>query len=167
MLEGSEFSGVSSNFLFINGASQHVTGKYSCSISNGQETVRSSEINVKVVYLPEKERLLDYYFSMKDNQQCNFVNLVLIKQKAKSRCDYTIRGDVDDILEGKKVAEYKEIFRKYNEGELMLMEGRPGSRKTTLVHKITQDWAYGKPILQGAKYVFLVTLRHLNRPMFI
>ena len=162
--EGSEFSGVSSNFLFINGASQHETGKYSCTITNGRETVCSSEINVKVLYLPEKERLLEHYFSMKDDQQCNptFVNLVLIKQKAKSRCDYTIRGDVDDILEGKEVAEYEEIFRNYKKGELVLIEGRPGSGKTTLVYKITQDWAHGKPILLGAQYVFLVTLRHLN-----
>ena len=162
--ERNEFSCVSSNFLFINGASQRVTGKYSCTINNGRETLCSSEINVKVVYLPEKERLLEHYFSMKKNQQFNptFVNLVLIKQKAKSRCDYTIRGDVDDILEGKEVAEYEEIFRKYKERELVLIEGRPGSGKTTLVHKITQDWAHGKPILLGAKYVFLVTLRHLN-----
>ena len=162
--EGSEFSDVSSNFLFINGASQHIIGKYSCTITNGRETLCSSEINVKVIYLPEKEHLLEHYFSMKDDQQCNptFVNLVLIKQKAKSRCDYTIRGDVDDVLEGKEVAEYREIFRNYKKGELVLIEGRPGSGKTTLVHKITQDWAHGKPILLGAQYVFLVTLRHLN-----
>ena len=164
LLEGSEFSCVSSNFLFIDGANQYVSGKYFCTISNGREVVLSSEINVKVVILPEKERLIEHYFSMKDDQQCNptFVNLVLIKQKAKSRCDYTIRGDVDDILEGKEVAEYEEIFRKYKKGELVLIEGRPGSGKTTLVHKITQDWAHGKPILLGAKYVFLVTLRHLS-----
>ena len=162
--EGSEFSGVSSNFLFINEASQHVTGKYSCTITNGRDSVCSSEINVKVLHLPEKEHLLEHYFSMKDDQQCNptFVNLVLIKQKVKSRCDFTIRGDVDDILEGKEVAEYDEIFRKYRNGELVLIEGRPGSGKTTLIHKITQDWAHGKPILLGAKHVFLVTLRHLN-----
>ena len=164
LFEGSEFSDVSSNFLFINGASQHVIGKYSCTISNSHETVRSSEINVEVIFLPEKERLLEHYFSMKDDQQCNptFVNLVLIKQKAKSRCDYTIHGDVDDILEGKEVAEYEEIFRKYKNGELVLIEGRPGSGKTTLVHKITQDWSHGKPILLGARRVFLVTLRLLN-----
>ena len=162
--EGSEFSGVSCNFLFINEASQHVTGKYSCSISNGREIACSSKINVKVIFLPEKERLLEHYFSMNNDQQCNptFVNLVLIKQKAKSRCDYTIRGDVDDIVEGKEVTQYEEIFRKYKNGELVLIEGRPGSGKTTLVHKITQDWAHGKPILQGARHVFLVTLRHLN-----
>ena len=164
LLEGSEFSGVSSNFLFINGASQHVIGKYSCTITNGRETVYSSAINVKVIFLPETVRLLEHYFSMKDDQQCNptFVNLVLVKQKAKSRCDYTIRGDVDDILGGKEVAEYEDIFKKYKEGELVLIEGRPGSGKTTLVHKITQDWAHGKSILLGAKHVFLVTLRLLN-----
>ena len=164
LLEGSEFSCISSSFLYINGDSQHVTGKYFCTISNGRKIIFSSEINVIVIILPEKERLLEHYFSMKDDQQCNptFVNLVLIKQKAKSRCDYTIRRDVDDILEGKEVAEYEEIFRKYKKGKLVLIEGRPGCGKTTLVHKITQDWAHGKPILQGAKYVFLVTLRHLN-----
>ena len=162
--EGSEFSGVSSKFLFINGASQHIIGKYCCTISNGQEIVHSSEINVEVIFLPEKERLLEHYFSIKNDNRFNptFVNLVLIKQKAKSRCDYTIRGDVDDILEGKEVAEYEEIFREYKNRELVLIEGRPGSGKTTLVHKITQDWAHGKPILLGARRVFLVTLRHLN-----
>ena len=161
--EGSEFSGVSSNFLFINGASQHVIGKYSCTITNGRETVCSSEIDCKVVHLPEKERLLEHYFNQLRNP--TFVNLVLIKQKVKSRCDYTIRGDVDDILKGKEMAEYEEIFRKYKEGELVLIEGRPGSGKTTLVHKITQDWAHGKPILLGARLVFLVTLRLLNYSM--
>ena len=55
LLEGSEFSGVSCNFLFIYGASQHVTGKYSCTISNSQETVRNREISVEVIFLPEKE----------------------------------------------------------------------------------------------------------------
>ena len=163
LFEGSEFSGVTSKFLLINEASKDVIGKYSCSISNGKDIVCSSKINVKVVYLPQKEHLLKYYFS-KDNRQCipTFVNLVLIKQKAKGTCNHTIRGDVDDILEGKEVVEYDEIFRKYEEGELVLIEGRPGSGKTTLVHRITQDWAHGKPILQGARLVFLVTLRHLN-----
>ena len=81
---------------------------------------------------------------------------------SKSRCDYTIRADVDDILEDKKVVEYEEIFREHKEGEVVLIEGRPGSGKTTLVHKISQDWAQGKAILQGARHMFLVTLRHLN-----
>ena len=113
--------------------------------------------------------LLEHYFCMKDDQQCNptFVNLVLIKQKAKSRCDYTIHGDVNNILEGKEVAEYEEIFRKYRKGELVLIEGRPGSGKTTRVHKITQDWAHRKPILQGAKYVSKTFELQQERSKFI
>ena len=164
LLEGRDFSGVSSTMLYINRASQYVEGRYSCSISNGRDTVCSCDIDVKVVYPPEKEHLLQYYHGMKNNRQCNptFVNLVLIKQTARSTCDYTI---VEMLMifyiEGKEVAEYEEIFSEYK-GEVVLLEGRLGSGKTTLVHKITQDWAQGKPILQGARYVFLVTLREVN-----
>ena len=165
LVEGRDFCGVSSNMLYINRVSQqHVEGRYSCSISNGRDDVYSDEIDVKVVYSPEKEHLLQFYRGIKNNDECNpiFVNLVLIKQKGRSRYDYTIRGDVDDILEDKKVVEYEEIFREHNEGEVVLIEGRPGSGKTTLVHKISQDWAQRKAILQGARHLFLVTLRHLN-----
>ena len=166
LLEGKDYSGVSSNMLYINRASQHVEGRYSCSISNGQDTICSGDIDVNIVYPPEKEHLLQYYNGMKNNRECNptFVNLVLIKQTARNRntFGYTIRGDVDDIIGDKEVAEYEEIFSEYTEGKVVLIEGRPGSGKTTLVHKITQDWAQGKPILQGARYVFLVTLREIN-----
>ena len=34
--------------------------------------------------------------------------------------------------------------------------------KTTLVHKVTRDWASGGNVLQGANWVFLITLRLLN-----
>ena len=164
LVEGRDFYGVSSNMLYINRASQRVEGRYSSSISNCRGAVCSDEINLKVVYSPEKEHLLQYYRGIKNNDECNpiFVNLVLIKQKGRSSYDYTIRGDVDDILADKKVVEYEEIFREHKEGEVVLIEGRPGSGKTSLVHKISQDWAQGKAILQGAKHMFLVTLRHLN-----
>ncbi len=92
-----------------------------------------------------------------------FINLVIIQQKPVSTCDYyTIRGDMDDIIKSKEVAGYEEVFKDYREGALTLVEGRPGSGKTTLVHKITRDWATGKKVLQQAKMVFLVTLRLLN-----
>ena len=164
LVKGRDFCGVSSNMLYINRVNQHVEGRYSCSISNGRDDVCSDEIDVKVVYSPEKEHLLQFYRGIKNNDEYNpiFVNLVLIKQKGRSSYDYTIRGDVDDILEDKKVVEYEEIFREHKEGEVVLIEGRPGSGKTTLVHKISQDWAQGKAILHGARHVFLVTLRHLN-----
>ena len=41
---------------------------------------------------------------------------------------------------------------------MLIIEGRPGSGKTTLVHKVTRDWAKGIT-LKGTKMVFLITLR--------
>ena len=40
----------------------------------------------------------------------------------------------------------------------MLVEGRPGSGKTTLAHKITKDWTNGM-VLQNVHMVFLISLR--------
>ena len=172
LLDGADFSGVSSNMLYINRASQGSEGKYSCCASNGSETVCSDEINLMVIYPPEKEHLIKLYSLMesevpKDSWppvgNSTFINLVLIKQSRISRCDYyTVRGDIDDILESKEVVEYEEVFREYREGALVLVEGRPGSGKTTLVHKVTRDWAIGRKVLQGAKMVFLITLRLLS-----
>ena len=172
LLDGADFSGVSSNMLYINRASKGTEGKYSCCVSNGSETVCSDEINLMVIYPPEKEHLIKLY-SLMDSEvpkdswppvgNSTFINLVLIKQSPTSRCDYyTVCGDMDDILESKEVVEYEEVFREYREGALVLVEGRPGSGKTTLVHKVTRDWATGRKVLQGAKMVFLITLRLLN-----
>ena len=172
LLDGADFSGVSSNMLYTIRASQGTEGKYSCCVSNGSETVCSDEINLIVIYPPEKEHLIKLY-SLMDSEvpkdswppvgNSTFINLALIKQSRISRCDYyTIRGDMDDILESKEVVEYEEVFREYRQGALVVVEGRPGSGKTTLVHKVTRDWATGRKVLQGAKMVFLITLRLLN-----
>ena len=172
LLDGADFSGMSSNILYIDRASQGTEGKYSCCVSNGSQTVYTDEINLMVIYHPEKEHLIKLYSLMESEVpndswppvgNSTFINLVLIKQSPISRCDYyTVRGDMDDILESKEVVEYEEVFREYREGALVLVEGRPGSGKTTLVHKVTRDWATGRKVLQGAKMVFLITLRLLN-----
>ena len=90
-----------------------------------------------------------------------FINLVLIKQSGEiaHKYDYSVRGDMDDIIESKETVNYENVFSKYVEGGLILVEGRPGSGKTTLVHKIARDWASGGDILTNAKLVFLVPLR--------
>ena len=173
LLDRADFFGVSSNMLYINRASKGTEGKYSCCVSNGSRKRCSDEINLMVIYPPEKEHLMKLY-SLMENEvpkdswppvgNSTFINLVLIKQSPISRCDYyTVRGDMDDILESKEVVEYEEVFREYREGALVLVVGRPGSGKTTLVHKVTRDWATGRKVLQGAKMVFLITLRLLKK----
>ena len=172
LLDGADFSGVSSNMLYIDRASQGTEGKYSCYVSSGNRKLCSDEINLMVIYPTEKEHLIKLYSLMesevpKDSWppvgNSTFINLALIKQSRISRCDYyTVRGDMDDILESKEMVEYEEVFREYRQGALVLVEGRPGSGKTTLVHKVTRDWATGRKVLHGAKMVFLITLRLLN-----
>ncbi len=96
-----------------------------------------------------------------------FVNLALIKEKedAKSKFAWsTIQGTADDIRTEKDEIQYSEAFSDYESGFLVLIEGRPGSGKTTLVNKITKDWARGDDkILKGANLVFLVPLRALPK----
>ena len=93
-----------------------------------------------------------------------FINLVLIERSGEiaRNYDYSVRGDMDDIVASKERVKYKNIFSKYIEGGLVLVEGRPGSGKTTLVHKIARDWACEGDILTNAKLVFLVPLRILD-----
>ena len=54
------------------------------------------------------------------------------------------------------------MFGNHEHKALVLLEGRPGSGKTTLTHKLTRDWATKPDILREAKLVFLVSLRMLG-----
>ena len=40
------------------------------------------------------------------------------------------------------------------EGAVVLVKGRPGSGKTTLVHKVTRDWAIGKRSYREQRWCF-------------
>ena len=172
LLDGADFSGVSSNILYINRATQDSEGRYSCSICNSSINLLSDEIDVVISYPPEKEHLIKLYSLMESEVPKDswppvgtytFINLVLIEQSTKTPSDYfTVHGDMDDILESKEKLEYKEVFKKYTEGTVVILEGRPGSGKTTLVHKVTGDWVAGKRVLQGVKVLFLLSLRLLN-----
>ena len=167
LVDGADYSGVSSNILYINRASHSTEGKYCCCVSTGSERVDSEKISIMISYPPEKKHIMEVYSiarkipenSWPPEYNTTFTNLVLVKQMPMSKCDYsTIRGDVDDILKSKEVTNYEAVFREFGKGELLLVEGRPGSGKTTLVHRVSKDWVTGKS-LKGAKLVFLVTLR--------
>ena len=68
---------------------------------------------------------------------------------------------MDDILETKVKIEFKAVFGTYERRELVLVDGRPGSGKTALVHKVAQDWATGGVVLKNAKLVIILPLRIL------
>ena len=90
-----------------------------------------------------------------------FINLALINTSGESSSDYSVRGDADDVLAKKEKIEYKQAFGTYNSSEILLMLGRPGSGKTTLVHKVVKDWAQSL-VLKGAELVYLISLRSLT-----
>ena len=97
-----------------------------------------------------------------DVQQDTYINLAVIGGKGRMsyKCyQQTIRGDADDVLSGSKAnIEYKQAFQDINHGDRVLVVGRPGSGKTTLVHRVSQDWARGLT-LGLVKALFLIYLR--------
>ena len=166
---GKLYSGVNSSILFISSVKLETQGRYSCYVCSEGEKEYSDDINLTVTF-PE---ITKYFFEVysrlgelpKDSwppvAATTFINLALImKSKSDSNVyDYTVQGDIDDIIEAKEKIEYMEVFGKYESGALVLIEGRPGSGKTTLMHKVTRDWAVKKDVLVGAKLVVLIPLR--------
>ena len=171
LCDGEDYSGTSTDILVIKHAHQGTQGQYTCTVERGQEKDMSQSISVRVLYSYEKEHLINIYSSRCEVPRDTwppvgtktFINLVLIKETEVHRNDYIYsrRGDIDDIIEGKEEIKYSEVFSKYKCGSLVLVAGRPGCGKTTLVHKVARDWALGERILKGAKLVFLVPLRLL------
>ena len=117
----------------------------------------SKEVLLTVNFSPEKKLRIDSYSMDTDIPEdswppyvtSTFINLVLVK-KSKVVTDekYSVRGSVDDILETKVKIEFKEVFGCYERGALVLLESRPGSGKTALVHKVVWDWATGGEVLK-------------------
>ena len=71
----------------------------------------------------------------------------------------TISGRVDDILHAKSSVELEHIFRNtLHGGEIILIEGAPGSGKSTLTVHICQRWGKGE-LFQQFTVVIVVQLR--------
>ena len=157
------YHNISENILLIRHVCQGIEGKYTCN--------QEKEINLTIIYSQVKKCLLDRYSKNKEVPRDSwppvgidtFIDLALINdKKITTELDYSVRGGMDDILKGKEKQDYEELFSSYERGALVLIEGRPGSGKTTLTHKIARDWAIGPDVLKGAKLVFLVSLRILS-----
>ena len=91
-----------------------------------------------------------------------FINLVLVKTDSEpSKSDYSVRGNADDVLAKKEKIKYEQVFGTHSDSEILLVLGRPGSGKTTLVHKVIKDWVQSL-VLKGAELVYLISLRSLT-----
>lgn len=88
----------------------------------------------------------------------NFINLALVKDRRGGR--KTIRGAVDKTINKGDAAFYSTIFDDIETDRFILFEGVPGSGKTTLMSKISRDWAC-REILKSY-LLLLVPLRRLN-----
>ena len=169
------YHGTDKPVLCISNAILASNGTYSCEyqICKQHDTLLSKPIKMTVKSSPAQDILVGLYkfqhevqkdtWQQKTNTAKNFISLALIEKEptvaASDLFHYTIRGDVDDICRSKKGVEYLKAFGDYTSETFLLIEGRPGSGKTTLVHKISKDWANGEPILKGARFVFLISLR--------
>jgi len=159
------------DILVLEDVCQGLEGEYTCTTSNG-DAETTKKISLTISFEPLKKCLLEKYKIQKEMPKDSwppvgtslFINLALVCDKNISRMyDYSVRGDMDDILKQKELQHYTNLFGEFKEGALVLVEGRPGSGKTTLTHKLAWDWGKGPRMLKGAKYVFLVSLRMLSK----
>ena len=160
------YEGIKSDILYIRVVTE--CGKYACCIQG----VKSDEVVVNVVYPPKHVHLTNLYSQLPEIPNnpwppvgtSSFISLALIKQHEQRRDphSYVVNNSVDDILEEKETIKSQDVFGKFMKGTLLFVEVRPGSGKTTLVHKVTRDWATSHNALKGAAMVYLVSLRLLN-----
>ncbi len=150
-----------------------VEGSYKCKIHHGEDVIPSNPVvlTVETPLDPYREKLNDFYTAKPEVPKDtwppanidSYINLALVKQQGIDNAgDYarcTIRGDADDVFKDKEKIEYEKAFDEVTSGTLLLIEGRPGSGKTTLVHKVSKDWAEGKLKFGHVRLLFLVHLR--------
>ena len=146
--DSSSFSGTHSSMLLVHKASQGVQGEYCCQVNLGSVQLSTSPVQVTVTFPPDKQCLLDFYSSLKEVPQDSwpivgpntFVDVALLNTMRGSKPS-VVEGEVDDVLQTnpKSTVSLIEAFGQYEEGALIILEGRPGSGKTTLTCKITKD----------------------------
>ena len=143
LANSSTYSGVSDDILVVSHAREGTEGEYTCHVSSEGKEVCSNKIILTIEYPPIKKRLLDLYSvsnevpsdSWPPSGTRTFINLVLTEfsHEPTDITDYSVTGNADEITAEKEMVEYDEVFGASKSGELILLEGCPGSGKTTLV----------------------------------
>ena len=92
-----------------------------------------------------------------------FIHLNLVKQDRYAHHIglQTIKKDIDSVYGHKINVNLKELIQNVDSGSRVLIEGRPGSGKTTCMMKVSCDWSKGK--ILHSKLVIFVRLRHLPK----
>ena len=143
------------------------------STTPSRTNARFSFENEKLVWYGNylKERHLQVHIAVTSNKWLpsptqKFINLAIIKkeriQRGKIDDDFvqkSIRGQIDDILLEKSPIKLEEIFSNIEgERKVILIDGAPGSGKTSLTVHICQRWSRGE-LFQEFTVVILVQLR--------
>ena len=97
-------------------------------------------------------------------KKTQYINLALVRTELinfnKEFSRQRIRGSIDDIMKDKDDIKYDEVFSEVDEGARLVFEGRPGCGKTTMMNKVSQDWAKWK--IFTSCLLFLVHLRRFG-----
>ena len=98
-------------------------------------------------------------------RKSHYINLALLENEAMDFQNqfsrYTVRGSVDDIIKSKNEITYYCMFENARAGSRILLEGRPGSGKSTLMNKISRSWAQREILNDLVSLLILVPLRQL------
>ena len=143
-------------------------GVYKCTRSDGKS--KSASIRIRTPIDDFRQFLSDRYSKTHTVNvddwpvvnQNTFIKLAVVKGHdiKNDKFSYkTIFGDADDIISSKSNIDYISAFNSLTHGDRALVEGRPGSGKTTLVHKISRDWASEIFTWDHLRLLFVVHLR--------
>ena len=138
-----------------------------------QESTQCNSEDEKLVWYSTylKERHLHVHITVASNKWLpsptqKIFNLAIIKKAKIQRGSVddefvheTIRGQVDNILSKKSPIELENIFKNIDgERNVILIDGAPGSGKSTLMVHICQRWSRGE-LFQEFNVIILVQLR--------
>ena len=142
-------------------------------LSEAEGDSHSANVAIDNNLLKHRPKLSAYYSHQPEIPQdawppvnkTQYIKLALIRIERpidhnKEFLRHTIRGSIDDILKDKDDIKYDEVFAEVEQGARLLFEGRPGCGKTTVMNKVSQDWAKGK--IFSSCLLFLVHLRRFG-----